>query len=79
MVSITISVLSQVLVRNQDIGNTVSHSIAGGKAIRSRRGLSVGTVAHHDFRKRAAMRDSAEAQPASKGWPGLSRSMSTGA
>ena len=36
-------------------------------------------VAHHCFRRRAAMRDSAEAQPASNGWPGLSMSMTTGA
>ena len=31
MVSVTISVLGKVLVRNQDIGNTVCHSIAGEK------------------------------------------------
>jgi len=37
------------------------------------------TVAHHYFRRRDAIRDSAEDQPASKGVQGLSRSMTSGA
>jgi len=40
---------------------------------------STGSMAHRSFPRRAAMRDSAESQPASNGWPGLSRSMTSGA
>jgi len=36
-------------------------------------------VAHRCFRNRAAIREPAEAQPASKGEPGLSTSMTSGA
>jgi hypothetical protein len=36
-------------------------------------------VADRYFRKRDAIRESAEAQPASNGWPGLSMSMIKGA
>ena len=35
--------------------------------------------AHRYFRTRAAIREAAEAQPATNGWPGLSMSMTTGA
>src|SRR5437868_13468277 len=38
-----------------------------------------GPMAHRCFGRRAAIRESAEAQPASNGWPGLSMSMSSGA
>ena len=78
MVSVTISVLGKVLVRKQDIGNTASHGLAGQRHL-TRGRASVGLVDYRWIRKRAAMRDSADAQPASKGWPGLSRSMTTGA
>lgn len=37
------------------------------------------TGAHRYFCRRAAIRDSAEIQPASNGWPGLSMSIITGA
>jgi hypothetical protein len=36
-------------------------------------------VPHHSFRSLAAMRESAEAQPASNGQPGPSMSMTSGA
>lgn len=36
-------------------------------------------VAHRCLRRRAAIRESAEAQSASNGWPGVSMSMTNGA
>ena len=51
---------------------------AGG-IVQPKAKINVSPVAHHYFRTRAAIRDSAEAQPASKGVPGLSMSMTSGA